>query len=80
MDRMQTPVIVTKELVIIETKSDTENNDSNSRNLFFNFKSLIRNSPKPLLSIIPINCWEINKYLVNLELNSMTIQRRLLSN
>jgi hypothetical protein len=29
MDRMQTPVIVTKELVIIETKSDTENNDSN---------------------------------------------------
>jgi hypothetical protein len=41
---------------------------------------LISNSPKPLLSIIPINCWEINEYLVNLELNLMAIQRRLLSN
>jgi hypothetical protein len=29
MDRTQTPVIVVKELVIIETKSDVENNDSN---------------------------------------------------
>jgi hypothetical protein len=29
MDRMQTPVIVVKELVITETKSDAENNDSN---------------------------------------------------
>jgi hypothetical protein len=29
MDRMQKPVIVVKELVIIETKSDAENNDSN---------------------------------------------------
>jgi hypothetical protein len=29
MDRMETPVIVVKVLVIIETKSDVENNDSN---------------------------------------------------
>ncbi len=29
MDRTQTPVITVKELVIIETKSDVENNDSN---------------------------------------------------
>jgi hypothetical protein len=29
MDRMQTLVIVVKELAIIETKSDVENNDSN---------------------------------------------------
>jgi hypothetical protein len=29
MDRIETPVIVVKELVIIETKSDVENNDSN---------------------------------------------------
>jgi hypothetical protein len=56
MDRIKTPLIVRKELVIIETKSDVENNDSNSRNLFFNFKSFNRNSPKSLLSIIPINC------------------------
>jgi hypothetical protein len=69
MDRMKTHLKVNKELVIIETKSDAENNDSNSRYLFFNFKSLIRNSPKPLVSIIPINCWEINEYSVNLELS-----------
>ncbi len=56
VDRIKTPLIVNKELVIIETIRDVENNDSNSRNLFFNFKSLIRNSPKPLLSINPINC------------------------
>ncbi len=59
MNRLQTLDIVSKELVIIETKSGDENNDSNSRNLFFNFKSLIRNSPKPSLSIIPINCLEM---------------------
>ncbi len=64
MDRMQKPVIVVKELVIIETKSDAENNDSNWRNLFFNFKSLIRNSPKPLLSIISIKCWEMNELVI----------------
>jgi hypothetical protein len=29
MDRTQTHVITVKELVIIETKSDVENNDSN---------------------------------------------------
>ncbi len=59
MNRLQTLDIVSKELVIIETKSGDENNDSNSRNLFFNFKSLIRNSSKPSLSIIPINCLEM---------------------
>jgi hypothetical protein len=41
---------------------------------------LISNSPKPLLSIVPINSWEINEYLMNLGLNLMAIQRRLLSN
>ncbi len=71
MDRLQKLAIVSKELVIIETKSDAENNDSNSRNLFFNFKSLIRNSPKPSLSINPINClgMKINETLVNLKSN-----------
>ena len=59
MDRLQTQDIVSKEFVTIETKSVVENNDSNSRNLFFNFKSLICNSPKPLLSIIPISGWKM---------------------
>jgi hypothetical protein len=80
MDRLQTIAIVCKELVIIETKSDVENNDSNSRKLFFNFKSLIRNSPKPLLFIIPINCSEMNEYLVNLGLDLMAVQRKILLN
>jgi hypothetical protein len=58
--------IAPKPLVIIETKRDAENNDSNSRNLFFNIKSLIRSSPKPSFSIVPIYCLEMNKILVNL--------------
>jgi hypothetical protein len=75
VDRLQTLDIVSKELVIIETKSEVENNDSNSRNPFFNFKSLIRNSPKLSLSIIPIYFYEMNEILVNLKSNFKVIHR-----
>jgi hypothetical protein len=77
MNRLQTVDIICKQLAIIETKSDAENNDSNWRYLFFIFKSLIRNSPKPSLSIIPIYCLEMkmNEILHNLKSNFKTTHR-----
>ena len=49
LEKLQMPEMIRIELVVIETKSNRENNDSNARNLFLIFKSWSRICPKFLI-------------------------------